>query len=77
MFDIPRCLKINKNIKYEHTTNNKIISSLTKKDDTNIIYATNTKLFILNLKDNIINELIPPKEVRMWVPTGVKYHKKK
>ena len=74
---IPHSLKLNKNIKYENIENNinYVISSLTKKD-TNIIYATYNKLFILNLKDNIINELIPPKEVSMWVPTGVKYHKK-
>lgn len=71
---IPKNLKINKNVKYENIKNKDIICSLTIYKYY-IIYCTYNNLFILNLKHNIINEIKPPKEVKLWVPTGIKYNK--
>ena len=72
---IPKNLKINKNIKYENIKNPDIICSLTIYKYY-IIYCSYNSLYILNLKHNIINEIKPPKEVKIWVPTGVKYNKR-
>ena len=71
----PKNLKINKNIKYENIKNDYVISSLTIFKYY-IIYCTYKKLFFLDLKQNKTNEINPPKEVNLWVPTGVKYNKK-
>ena len=88
---IPKNLKINKKyikqnifeniFKKDQDVDTNIISSLTiyKRSNTseeNIIFCTYSKLFILNVKENIINELKKPKEVKDWFPTGVKYNKK-
>ncbi|AIL12282.1 hypothetical protein IM40_00120 [Candidatus Paracaedimonas acanthamoebae] len=52
-----------------------VICSLTQIDEKHLVFCNYQNIFLLNIENGKARILLPPKKIKVWNPTGIKYNK--